>query len=230
MNATADRARPDRGALLFFTDFEARTVEAIAERIVPGDETDPGATDADVITYIDRAVAGFSTALQKVYRLGIRDLGHFCQKQYERPFVDLDAEHQDEVVRRFLGSEGGESAAAYKPVGEDDYDFDSSARHPRHELDRSSAVDFDNSLLQRMFAVVREHTVEGLFCDPAYGGNRNTVGWRLVGFPGVQWGYTEEQMKEGYDGRQIPIRTLADLRRGLDTLPDDNIFTSKSGA
>ena len=27
--------------------------------------------------------------------------------------------------------------------------------------------------------------MEGFFADPIYGGNRDKVGWRLVGFPGV---------------------------------------------
>src|SRR6185503_1648624 len=82
------------------------------------------------------------------------------------------------------------------------------------------------ALLFRLFAVIREHAIEGFFCDPVYGGNRNAVGWRLVGFPGVHWGYTAEQMKEGYDGRQLPIRTLDDLRRELKSMPDNAVFTS----
>jgi gluconate 2-dehydrogenase gamma chain len=202
-------------ALIYFNDFEARVVEAIAERIIPGGDGDAGATEAGVIYYIDRAVAGFSISLQKVYRLGLRELGTFCQRKYGKSFVDLTAERQDEVVRRFLGPEDGE--AAHKSVGEDDYDFGS-----RH----GGARALDKGLLERLFAVVREHAIEGLFCDPVYAGNRNAVGWRLVGFPGVHWGYTSEQMKEGYDGRQLPIRTLDDLRRDLKSLPDNAIFTN----
>ena len=214
---------------MFFNDFEARTVEAVAERIVPGDDEGAGATDADVATYIDRALAGFSVGLQKVYRLGVRDLDAFCRRGYGGSFVELVADRQDEVIRRFLGPESGPGAAAHKYVGEDDYDFDSSAGRPDHELNRSADAIMDESLLARFFAVVREHTFEGMFCDPVYGGNRNTLGWKLVGFPGVQWGYTAEQMKEGFDGRQIPIRTLADLRKSLDDLPDDDIFTRNHG-
>jgi gluconate 2-dehydrogenase gamma chain len=204
-------------ALIFFNDFEARTVEAIAERIIPGGDGDIGATDAGVVYYIDRAVAGFSIALQKVYRLGLRELDAFCRGLSGSSFVEFRGERQDEVVRRFLGPEGGEVAPAHKSVGEDDYDFDSS---------HWGARVLDLSLLERLFTVVREHTIEGLFCDPVYGGNRNAVGWRLVGFPGVHWGYTAEQMKEGYDGRQLPIRTLDDLRRDLKSLPDNAVFTS----
>jgi hypothetical protein len=32
--------------------------------------------------------------------------------------------------------------------------------------------------------MLTEHTVEGLLCDPVYGGNRNQVGWQLIGFDG----------------------------------------------
>lgn len=32
--------------------------------------------------------------------------------------------------------------------------------------------------------LVTEHTLEGLLCDPVYGGNRDRVGWDLVGFDG----------------------------------------------
>jgi gluconate 2-dehydrogenase gamma chain len=36
------------------------------------------------------------------------------------------------------------------------------------------------------FGLVRGHTLQGTFCDPAYGGNANFVGWDLLGYPGVR--------------------------------------------
>ena len=36
------------------------------------------------------------------------------------------------------------------------------------------------------FALVRNHTIEGTFSDPYYGGNANFVGWDLIGYPGVR--------------------------------------------
>lgn len=206
-------------ALTFFNDFEARTVEAIAERIIPGGD-DIGATDAGVVYYVDRAVAGFSVSLQKIYRLGLRELETFCQRKYSNSFVQLGDERQVEVVRRFLGPEIGEANKLHKSAGEDDHDF----RRGNEQAD-DGLREIDTGLLDRLFAVIREHVIEGLFCDPVYGGNHNVVGWRLVGFPGVHWGYTAEQMKEGYDGRQLPIRTLDDLRRDLKSLPDNAVFT-----
>jgi gluconate 2-dehydrogenase gamma chain len=231
-------------ALMYFNDFEACTIEAIAERIIPGDGSGAGATQAGVVYYIDRAVSGFSTGLQRVYRLGLRELDALCTRRSSASFVDLNAEQQDEIIRRFLGPESGQATAAHKDVGEDDYDFDRTAEHQDRSVERPKALEqsgaadapnasvqdtgrrkADVALLQRFFAVIREHTMEGFFCDPLYGGNRGAVGWRLVGFPGVQWGYTAEQMKPGFDATTIPIKTLSDLRRELKSLPNNDIFT-----
>ena len=65
----------------------------------------------------------------------------------------------------------------------------------------------------QFFRIVREHTIQGFFGDPAYGGNRELAGWRLVGFPGAQWEYTPAQMRPGTDATSIPIFTIEDLYR-----------------
>jgi len=41
------------------------------------------------------------------------------------------------------------------------------------------------------FETVRCHVLEGVFGEPQYGGNRALAGWRLVGFPGQQFGYAD---------------------------------------
>lgn len=193
-------------ALTYFNDFQARTVEVIAERVIPGEGSDAGATEAGVVYYIDRTITGFSTGLQRVYRLGLRELEAYCSRKYSGQFVDLTAEEQDEILRVFLGPEVGPPAV-----------------HPQPGLmdqDEGDNPGYDHlGLLYRLFAVIREHAIEGYFCDPIYGGNRNTVGWKLVGFPGTQWGYSEEQMKPGYDATRIAIKTLSDLRFDLENLP-----------
>lgn len=193
-------------ALTFFNDEEARTVEALAERIIPGDEENAGATDAGVVYYIDRALAGVSADLQVAYRLGLRALEQLCQADHGRSFRDLGADEQDAIVRRFLGPEVSESASGLQFSAED------------------QAVRSNFPLIGRLVVILREHTVEGFFCDPVHGGNRGAVGWKLVGFPGAHWGYTAEQMAPGFDGRSIPIKTLSDLRRELRDLPDNSTF------
>ena len=212
-------------ALTYLNDFQARTVEAIAERIIPGDGADAGATQAGVVYYIDRAISGFSPGLQRVYRLGLRELENFCEREHSAKFVDLTAEQQDNILRRLLGKETGGSETAH-PAGL----VQPAAERPDQGDEGSGSSDgVDLGLLRLFFAVIREHTVEGYFCDPVYGGNRGAVGWRLVGFPGAQWGYTAQQMKPGFDATVIPIKTLSDLRRELKNLPDNAQYYTNEG-
>ena len=225
MSQQASPANSDSVALTYFNDYQARTVEAIAERIIPANGADAGATEAGVVYYIDRTITGFSTGLQRVYRLGLRELETFCDREHSAQFVDLTEEQQDNILRRFLGSETGggkveRPAGLVQPATEN-------ADPAQAGSGNKGGADLD--LLEFFFAVIREHTVEGYFCDPIYGGNRGAVGWRLVGFPGTQWGYTAEQMKPGFDATVIPIKTLSDLRRELKNLPDNKRYYTNEG-
>ena len=68
---------------------------------------------------------------------------------------------------------------------------------------------------QAFFATVRTHTMEGMFADPVYGGNKDFAGWRLVGFPGAQPLFTEADMASREAFTRGPILGLqAQSRRG----------------
>ena len=44
---------------------------------------------------------------------------------------------------------------------------------------------------------MRVHTIIAFLADPKYGGNRDYIGWKLMGYPGPRHrhgGYTREQM------------------------------------
>jgi gluconate 2-dehydrogenase gamma chain len=45
------------------------------------------------------------------------------------------------------------------------------------------------------FTLVRTHTIQGTFCDPAYGGNANFAGWDLIAYPGVRLAVTAEDQR-----------------------------------
>jgi gluconate 2-dehydrogenase gamma chain len=49
------------------------------------------------------------------------------------------------------------------------------------------------------FNLVREHTLQGMFCDPFYGGNANFVGWDLLGYPGVRTQVSPDQQRIGIE-------------------------------
>lgn len=95
------------------------------------------------------------------------------------------------------------------------------------ELEADQIPDFAPGEAAAFFAMVWAHTIEGMFCDPAYGGNRNAAGWRLIGFPGAQFGYSAEDMTYGADLTKLPIKTLADIRQMARDQP--NLFYRRPG-
>ena len=64
----------------FFNDDEAATVAAFAERLMPGAPGKPGAGDADVLNYIDLALAGAYEDMQDFYRRGLAQLDAFASR------------------------------------------------------------------------------------------------------------------------------------------------------
>ena len=52
---------------------------------------------------------------------------------------------------------------------------------------------------EAFFDLLRTHVLEGVFGEPSYGGNRDMIGWKLVGFPGQQWGYPETYINKKVD-------------------------------
>jgi gluconate 2-dehydrogenase gamma chain len=57
----------------------------------------------------------------------------------------------------------------------------------------------DYAKAAEFFETVRAHILEGVFGEPNYGGNKGLVGWRLVGFPGQQYGYPDPYINRVVD-------------------------------
>ncbi|MGH7875984.1 MAG: gluconate 2-dehydrogenase subunit 3 family protein [Candidatus Binatia bacterium] len=55
------------------------------------------------------------------------------------------------------------------------------------------------------FETVRYHVLEGVFCEPQYGGNKNMTGWRLVNFPGQQFGYGDAYIDKLVDLEPVSV-------------------------
>jgi gluconate 2-dehydrogenase gamma chain len=51
----------------------------------------------------------------------------------------------------------------------------------------------------RFFDLILDHVMEGMFCEPRYGGNRDLIGWKLVGFPGQRYGYPDPYINKMID-------------------------------
>jgi len=71
-----------------------RTVVLAAERIIPAGET-PGATDADVVTFVDRMLADwYNSDEHGRFLAGLRELDARCRARHGKDFADCDERDQ----------------------------------------------------------------------------------------------------------------------------------------
>jgi len=138
----------------FFDEHQWATVEALTAQIIPTD-MDPGAKEGGVVNYIDIALATVYAEQQEMYVLGIKGVDQSAKAMFKKGrFIDLKPEEQIQIMKAMEKDEA--PGEIWK------------------ELPASSF--FYDGLLA--------HTYEGFYGDPRYGGNKNYVGWKLVGFPG----------------------------------------------
>jgi gluconate 2-dehydrogenase gamma chain len=180
----------------YFTREEADCVSAIASRLIPSDENGPGAREANVTGFIDRELASFFGRGDRWYMQGPHPTGT-KQQGYQSEFppallyrngiAALDAHCRKEFGnRRFSELPEKEQDAILGDL-------------------EDGKIEFEGVSASLFFEIVMENTIEGFFCDPIYGGNRDMVGWRLVGFPGARYDYRDFL---NHDGARIDIEPV----------------------
>lgn len=165
----------------FFNADEAAFVESAVARLIPADALGPGALEADVPVFIDRQLAGAWGAGERLYRSGPWSAGK-PQQGYQLPFTPAELfRNALRAVNDDLRKSNRGAFAKLTPEDQDAYlkALESESR----DLGGVPSGTFFQSLLQL--------TVEGFFSDPVYGGNKDMVGWKLVGFPGAYANYYE---------------------------------------
>jgi gluconate 2-dehydrogenase gamma chain len=215
---------PNAAMLRTFTPHEARTVEALTARILPGTPDDPGAREAGVVTYIDNMLTYNEGFTETTYR--------------EPPFAEVyegstppDTDGTFETIQvsaediKRYGVQSILSPREVYRLGIIAVDAYARSKHESRFIDLSeeeqdgiiedmvngdATVGFDQFSSTSFFTILRRHTAEGMFSDPAYGGNRNMVGWQLIGYPGAQRAYTPDDIHRE-DGFVRPPQSLAQL-------------------
>ena len=79
--------------LCFFSEHEARLVEAIADQIIPPDEW-PGGRESGVMNFIDRQLTGPYRRFRSDYRTGLKAIDQECMNRCGKFFEDLSWEQQ----------------------------------------------------------------------------------------------------------------------------------------
>jgi hypothetical protein len=100
--AGAAQAQPPapvrREALETLSAAEADILEAFCARLIPSDETGPGAREARAAHYIDRSLAGALSASREIYRAGLLALDARAMRAKLIPFHRLNEADQDAVL------------------------------------------------------------------------------------------------------------------------------------
>jgi gluconate 2-dehydrogenase gamma chain len=79
----------------------ARAILAAAvERLIPSDETSPGAREACVARYIERSLSGPLEPCLATYEDGLAALDRDARAEFNRGFLELGAELQDRILAR----------------------------------------------------------------------------------------------------------------------------------
>ncbi|HKA18998.1 MAG TPA: gluconate 2-dehydrogenase subunit 3 family protein [Blastocatellia bacterium] len=101
-----------------FTKEQSIEVEAIAEQIIPTDDT-PGAREARVVFFIDRAFATFASDERPAYMKGLSELQKKTQKRFgkARKFSDLTSAQQTQLLKSIEKTEFFELARTMTILG-----------------------------------------------------------------------------------------------------------------
>jgi gluconate 2-dehydrogenase gamma chain len=170
------------GPWLFFTSDEARAVEALADRIIPPDPQTPGGKDAGCAVYLDRQMAG-------PYGSG---LGHYNRPPFMPGTKQQGGQSKDSLAQRyrnFLAAFDRATRAKYsgKPFVElSDADKDDLLKGIE-----SNDIKLDGVDGKEFFTQLVTDVQQGFFADPIYGGNRDMVSWKMIGFPGARYNYLD---------------------------------------
>jgi gluconate 2-dehydrogenase gamma chain len=186
---------------LFFNAEEAAFIEAACERLIPGDEVGPGALDAGAPNYLDKQLGGAWGSGERLYRSGPWQQGTPSQG-YQLPFVPAELFR---IALRAIHLEFKDKA--FKDLSPEQQDaYLKSLEAGGKDLDGVPSAVFFQLLLQM--------TVEGYFSDPVYGGNKNMVAWKMIGFPGAYASYYDLIDKHGVKLEREPM-SLASDRNGM---------------
>lgn len=74
------------------------TLTAIAARLIPSDDAQGGAAEANAAAYIVRVLAGEHAAYGSAYSAGIDVLERHCAERFGASFVELDLVAQEELL------------------------------------------------------------------------------------------------------------------------------------
>jgi gluconate 2-dehydrogenase gamma chain len=196
-----DAGPPPAKARLTLTATEAAFLGAAYDTFIPADAHSPSGTDCGLLAFIDRQLAGAWGGGAKLYRSGpfikgTREQGYQLSLT-PREFFAAGIKATNEWTRKTYGKDfdrlsGTDREAALKAMD-------------------AGKAEFNEINAKQFFEMLLQSAMEGFFADPIYGGNRDKVSWRMVGYPGLPATYAGKALE--YRGKKVVIepQSIADF-------------------
>ncbi len=221
---------PPADQLQFFSKDEADLLDAMTSRLIPGTPDDPGAHEATVVTFIDLLLTfnnGYDEPTYtrapfiKTYEgnpppeastANPKETVYVEKKEAPR-YGYQEKQTPQEIYRKGLESTNKYAQSKFNKkfteLSDDQKD------EILKDMQEDKATGFDQPKAPSFFKLVLKHTGWGFLSDPAYGGNRNLVGWQLVGYPGSMRAYTPQDLhNESIDLRPQTLKQLPPFHPG----------------
>jgi gluconate 2-dehydrogenase gamma chain len=185
--------------LTYFTQAEFDAVAVMAERFIPADELSMSGKDAGCATFIDRQLSGDYGKGATLYRMGRFVKGTPEQgtqsaltpaERYRQGLAAIDVYCQTHLGKPFVGLNGEQQDALLSSM-------------EKGTVDLGSGVD-----VQPLFEQILQNVREGFLADPIYGGNKDMVSWKMIGFPGAQYDFRPLLDKTAEKLNIIPISLI----------------------
>src|SRR5262249_26312416 len=179
---TAAPPTPDIEPFVTLTALEAAFITAAVDTLIPADELSPSSSDCGVAIFIDRQLGSAWGGGAKMYRAGPYLRGN-PEQGYQLPLTPREY---------FAAGIAAANAWSRKTFGKEFDRLAPADRVTALKTMEDGKADFENFSARGFFGQLHAITMAGFFSDPIYGGNRDKVGWKLLGFPGLPATYADK--------------------------------------
>jgi gluconate 2-dehydrogenase gamma chain len=192
---------PPAAAHLTLTATEAAFLSAAYDTFIPADRLSPSGTDCGLLAFMDRQLASAWGGGAKLYRSG--------------PFIQGKREqgYQLSLTPREFFAAGIKATNAWtrKAYGKDFDRLSPAEREAALKTMDAGKAELAEINGKQFFEMLLQSAMEGFFADPIYGGNRDKVSWRMVGYPGLPATYAGKALE--YRGKKIVLepQSIADF-------------------
>jgi gluconate 2-dehydrogenase gamma chain len=174
---------------------------AVADTMIPPDDLSPSGSDCGLVTFCDRQLASAWGGGAKMYRSG--------------PFRKGKPEHGYQLAltpREFFAAGiAAANAWTHKTHGKD---FDRLAPKDREaalKAIQDGKADLGDFSQKEFFDALLQLVMEGFLADPIYGGNKDKVAWKMIGFPGLPALYANLIDEYRHKRYAVPPQSIADF-------------------